>query len=176
MTGPLPIAAVSLTFAYDESEDRLMVMAADLQGQTVHAAITRRLTGRIINGLAQLLERSNTLAVTAPLAMRNDIILMEHQDALYGRGSVSILGDIEASVAISDLPPRLVTAVDVTVTAATFEVRLRNGASALIALSLDRLQVHRLVEALTQQGEGASWNIGLDAGWLEPGQMQIILN
>lgn len=177
MTATLPIAATSLRFAYSEPQDRLTLLAADPRGQGVHVALTRRLTGRIINGVAQLLERSNALAAAAPAEMRDDIILMEHQDALYGHGQAVLPVGENTSAAVPDLPPpRLVTAVDVTVTAVTFEIRLRETDTALIALSLDRLQVHRLVEALSLQAESAAWNIGLDAGWLEPGQVQIVLN
>lgn len=177
MTDTLPIVAVSLRFAYSEPQDRLTLLAANHQGQGVHVTLTRRLTARIINGLAQLLEQSNALAAAAPVEMRDDIVLMEHQDALYGHGQDPIPVGTDSGAAAPDLPsPRLVTAVDVTVTPATFEIRLREGDIALVALSLDRLQVHRLIEALSQQAEGAAWNIGLDAGWLEPGQAQIVLN
>lgn len=172
MAPTLPIVAASLRFAYSEAEDRLTLLAADARGQAVHVTLTRRLTDRLVNGLAQLLERSNALAVQAPAELRDDIVLMEHQDALYGQGAAP---QAEA-VALPDLPaPRLVGAIDITVTPATFEIGLRD-AGPLVALSLDRRQVHRIVEALGQHAEAAGWNIAVAAAWLEPGQTEIVLN
>lgn len=174
----LPIRAVSLAFAYDAPEDRLSLLAADGAGHGVHVALTRRLTERLTNGLARLLERSNALASQAPAALRDDIILLEHQDALFGRGGPALP---EASVAADGPAPalpaaRLVGAVDVTLTPATFEVSLRDGTADLIGLSLDRLQVHRLVEVLSRRADAAGWNLALDAAWLEPGQTEIVFN
>ncbi|TXM71532.1 hypothetical protein FV218_15050 [Methylobacterium sp. WL69] len=175
MTATLPIVATNLRFAYNDTEDRLTVLATDALSQGVHAALTRRLTERLVNGLAQLLEQSSALAVKAPAEMRDDIILMEHQDALYGQGQAA--ADPGTGDALPDLPaPRLVTAIDVNVTPATFEVRVRDVQTPLIALSLGRLDVHRLVEALSQRAEAAGWHIPVSAAWLEPGQTQIVLN
>lgn len=178
MTATLPIVATNLRFAYNDTEDRLTVLATDAQSQGVHVALTRRLTERLVNGLAQLLEQSSALAVKAPAEMRDDIILMEHQDALYGQGQAA--ADPGTGDALPDLPdlpaPRLVTAIDVNVTPTTFAVRVRDAQTPLIALSLGRLDVHRLVEALSQRAEAAGWHIPVSAAWLEPGQTQIVLN
>ena len=188
MPASLPIRAATLTVAYGETEDRLTLVAADAGGRGVHAALTRRLTERVVNGLAGLLERSSAVAVQAPAEMRDDIILMEHQGALYGRGvdkgadtgaggnPAAPDGDA-AGAAPADLPPPLLlTAVDVTVTPATFEIRMRAGATPLIALSVDRLGAHRIVETLGQRAEAAGWHIALDAAWLDPGHTEIVLN
>ena len=177
MTATLLIVATNLRFAYNETEDRLNLLATDAQSQGVHAALTRRLTDRLINGLAQLLEQSSAVAVQAPAEMRDDIILMEHQDALYGQGQTPTLTEPGTSEAMPNLPvPRLVTAIDVSITATTFEIRVRDTQTPLIALSLNRLQVHRLVEALSQRAEAAGWNIPVNVAWLEPGQTEIVLN
>lgn len=177
MTPNLPIRATKLRFAYSEPEDRLALLALDGHGQGVHVALTRRITGRLINGLAHLLEQSSTVAVQAPADMRSDIILMEHQTALFGQGTSSpdVVGE-----AVEDTPPlpapQIVTAVDVNVTPTTFEIVMRIGETPLVHLSLNRLQVHQLVEALSQRAEGAGWNITLGAAWMEPDQTKIVLN
>ena len=72
--------------------------------------------------------------------------------------------------------PRLVTAIDVNITPATFEIQMRADQTPLIRLSLNRLQVHQLVEVLSQRAEAAGWNIPVNAAWLEPGQTEIVFN
>ncbi|KQP11133.1 hypothetical protein ASF28_08805 [Methylobacterium sp. Leaf99] len=177
MAPTLPIAAVSLRFAYGEGEDRLTLLAADAQGKAVHVALTRRLTERLVNGLAHLLEQSSSIAVQAPAEMRDDIIMMEHQTALFGQGEPPTDREAEPSDEISSLPaPQLVTAMDINLTPTTFELQMRFGETPLIHLSLNRLQVHQLVEVLSQRAEGAGWNIAVGAAWMEPGQTKIVLN
>lgn len=177
MIATLPIVATSLRFAFNDVEDRLTLLAADALSQGVHITLTRRLTDRLINGLGRLLEQSNAVAINAPAEMRDDIILMEHQDALYGQGRAPTpVAPGESAVVPNLPPPRLVTAVDVNLSLTTFEICMRNSQTPLVALSLDRFQVHRFIEALSQQAETASWNIIDNPAWLEPRQTEIVLN
>ncbi|MCJ2074291.1 hypothetical protein MKK68_01255 [Methylobacterium sp. E-016] len=172
----LPIVASSLRFAYSEPDDRLTLLAADAQDQAVHVALTRRLTERLINGLAHLLEQSSAVAVQAPAEMRDDIILMEHQTALYGGGATTGEAAEPADVLPALPVPQLVTALAISITPATFEIQMQSGETALIHLSLDRLQVHRLLEVLSQRTQTAGWNIAVGTAWMEPGQTAIVLN
>ena len=177
MAPTLPIVAASLQFAYGEAEDRLTLLASDAEARGVHVTLTRRLTERLVNGLAHLLEQSSSVAVQAPAEMRDDIILMEHQTALFGQGEPPADKETEPSDEISSLPaPQLVTAMDINLTRATFELQMRFGETPLIHLSLNRLQVHQLVEVLSQRAESAGWNIAVGATWMEPGQTKIVLN
>ena len=171
-----PIIATNLRFGYSEAEDRLTLGAADAEGQAVHVMLTRRLTERLVNGLAHLLEQSSAVAVQAPAAMRDDIILMEHQTALYGAGAPTGEAAEQADETPALPVPQLVTALDISITPATFEIRMRSGETALIHLSLGRLQVHRLVEVLGQRAETAAWSIPVGAAWMEPDQTKIVLN
>jgi hypothetical protein len=138
------------------------------------------MTDRLINGLASLLEQSSAVAVQAPAEMRADIILMEHQDALYGHdrdGQPYVSSEEGIGDVIPNLPaPRLVTAIDVKVTPTIFEIRARDDRNVLIDLSLSRLEVHRVVERFSQQAEAVGWNINVDATWLEQGQTEIVFN
>ncbi len=56
-----PLSAASLAFAYDELQDRLIVLASNSSGEGLALALTRRLTGRLINGFCVILERSLNL-------------------------------------------------------------------------------------------------------------------
>lgn len=172
-----PIVATNLRFAYSELEDRLTLLAIDVHEQAVHVSLTRRLTERLVNGLAYLLEQSSAVAVQAPADMRDDIILMEHQTALFGQGDTQKNSEADHIKDTSPLPvARLVTAMDVTLTPSTFEIQMRSGDAQLIHLSLNRLQVHQLVEVLNQRATAAGWHIAVGASWMEPGQTKIVLN
>lgn len=178
MSLPLPLAAASLTFSYSEPEDRLLLIAADAAGTRLPVVMTRRLTGRLVNGLASLVERSSPIASTAPAAMRDDIILLEHQDALFRQQEAAAAGQSMLwSKVERELPAsRLVKAIDVTVTPGAFWLLLRDSAGPLITLKLTRHAVHRLLETIGRQAEAASWNLAIDAAWLEPGQTEIVFN
>jgi len=180
MATTLPIVAARLQIVYSEPEDRLTLMAVNAKAQGVYVALTRRITDRLINGLAHLLEQSSPVAIQAPAELRADIILMEHQDALYGHEQADQAPDLaeeQSGAILPNLPaPRLATAIDVTVTPTTFEIRVRDEGAPLIALSLTRLEVHRVVETLSQRADAAGWNIAVDATWLEPGQTEIVFN
>ncbi|GJE41351.1 hypothetical protein [Methylobacterium soli] len=178
MTSTLPLIARSLQFAYSEAEDRLSLLASDAERRVVHVALTRRLTNSLVNGLANLLEQSSPLATTAPADLRDDIILLEHQDALYGEtqvpSPVAVAGGEETRLNVP--APRLVQAVDVNITPRTFELLFRAGPSPLIRLSLTRLEVHRVIENLSQRAQAAGWNMSVESAWMEPGQMEIVFN
>lgn len=177
MTSPLPLRATSLQFGYWEAEDRISVLAWDAQRNGVHLCLTRRLTNRAVNGLAHLLEQSSPIASTAPADLRDDIILLEHQDALFGEAQTSPQQPPASGEATLKVPaPRLVSAVDVNITPQTFELLLRENESPLIQLSLNRLEVHRVIESLHQKAKVADWNMSVESAWMEPGQTAIVFN
>jgi hypothetical protein len=178
MPPSLPIAAARLAFSYSEGEDRILLLGWDAQQNGVSTAMTRRLTNGLVNGLAHLLERSNMLASTAPADLRGDIILMEHQDALYGGTQDAPAGEeTEVKETPQTVPaPFLVHAVDVNITPQTFEILFRDLQNPLIRLSLTRPEVHRIVEALTQRAQAAGWNMSVEAAWLDPAQTEIVFN
>ncbi|WP_164550267.1 hypothetical protein, partial [Devosia equisanguinis] len=79
----MPILPVSgLTIAYSAVEDRLVVWLRGQEQQLVPLLFTRRLSALLINGLAGILARSSPAAAQAPAALRDDVILMEHQGAM----------------------------------------------------------------------------------------------
>src|SRR5690606_9583936 len=51
-------------------------------GELYSLLFTRRLTALLINGLADILVRSSAMASRAPEALREDIVLMEHQSVM----------------------------------------------------------------------------------------------
>ena len=179
----LPIKATSLTFSYSEAEDRLVVLASNPTGAKIGLLLTRRLTGRLINGLAGILEKSSVAASHAPAEMRDDVVLLEHQGAISDKGTQ----EQTKSAPDTDAPPLTqqpvqiqtvhIQSIDVSVKPTLFEIVLKDGRlQPIVALDIGRAELHRVLALLTRKAEEADWDIRIEAGWLEPGQTSLTLN
>ena len=183
----LPVKATSLTFKYSEAEDRLIVLASEPAGTKIGLLLTRRMIGRLINGLAGILEKSSLAASHAPAEMRDDVVLLEHQGAISNRGAASqgqpTLGSNPAkSPAQAAQEPVQVQSVhiqsiDISVKPTHFELLLKDGKlQPIVAMNIGRPELHRVLDMLTRKAEEADWNIRIEAKWLEPGQTSVSLN
>jgi hypothetical protein len=136
----------------------------------------------LINGLAVILERSNVAASTAPDELRSDIVLMEHQGALAGvpaaaqGGEASSQATPGSSGATVQINPRLVTSVDIKTNPTDFHMVLKAAGGVPVAVVLNRLDLHRLVELLKRQADMAGWNLQIEADWLGDDHSQLTLN
>jgi hypothetical protein len=173
---------VRFTIVFHEAEDRLLVLAADGAGEQQGLVLTRRLTARLINGLAVILERSNVAASTAPDELRSDIVLMEHQGALAGTDAAAPAGEAQAQAPTADpagtvqINLRLVTSVDIKTNPRDFHMALKTAVGEPVAVVLNRLDLHRLVELLKRQADTAGWNLQIEADWLGDDHSQLTLN
>lgn len=172
--------AVRLTLLFLESEDRLLLLAANGNGAQEGLVLTRRLTARLINGLAALLERSNVAASTAPEDLKNDIVLMEHQGALAGTEAASSETAGKAAVmpenSMARIPQRLVNTVNIKTNPADFHIVLQAPGGVPVATAMNRLDLHRLVELLKRKSETAGWNLQIDAAWLGDDHAEFTIN
>jgi len=168
-----PMIATSLRFGYDEPQDRLIVLASNATGEGLAFALTRRLTGRLINGLCVILERTSISVSKAPADLRDDVILLEHQGALSAQGAPQ---PQSPAPQVPREPARLVTRIEITTTPIGVVMTLRDPRRPLVRLNLTRIGLHRMLEVLSRNAEAAAWNIAIDASWLEPGQKNIVFN
>jgi len=76
------LSPTHLSLSYNIAEDRLIIIATGQNKARLALLLTRRLTERLINGLAALLEKSSVVAARAPAELRGDVVLLEHQVAL----------------------------------------------------------------------------------------------
>lgn len=165
----------SLSFTYDPRADRILLAVTLASGDEQRRRLllmTRRLTGRLVDGLAQLLEKTSPVAAQAPADVRDDIILFEHQDAV-GSGADEQPGAGQG--AARPLPPGstsnagaaavLLDTVDVTVKPTRFDLTFKAGQDAL-SISVSRAELHRLVEVLSRQAAHAAWNLAPETAWL----------
>lgn len=180
MTDLVGFQAVHLRLLFLEREDRLLLLAMDQKGAQEGLVLTRRLTARLINGLAKLLENSNVAASTAPEELKDDIVLMEHQGALASTQAVPVSGDTTPQVqqrgATLRVPQRLVETVNIKTNPRDFHIVLQAESSVPVATVLNRLDLHRFVELLKRQAVDAGWNLPIDAAWLGEDHPQITLN
>ncbi len=177
----LPIKAAHLSFAYDQAEDRLMVLASNAGGETIALQLTRRLTGRIVNAVAQLLEKSSSAAQHAPAEMRDDMILLEHQGALQSRASATspeaaASGEAEPVPKKLVRPPQLVQTISITTHPRSFALVIKGAKQDLAALSVSRMDLHRILETIRRVADKANWQISIDASWLMPEDSEVVLN
>ncbi len=186
----LPVKAAQLSFAYDQREDRILLLAANAEGEALALQLTRRLTSRIVNAVAQLLEKSSTVAQHAPAEMRDDVILLEHQEALHGQPAATKAGAEGStpdstsettkarSVAPTKIvgPAQLVHTIQITTKRNSFSVVIKGGRQDLAALSVSRTDLHRVLETIRRVADKANWQITIDASWLMPEDSEVVLN
>lgn len=181
----LPVKATSLTFKYSEPEDRLAVLASEPAGGKIGLVLTRRLIGRLINGLAGILEKSSLAASYAPAEMRDDVVLLEHQGAISSKGAPpqerQSVTDMDPARSPAQEPVQVQTvhiqSIDISVKPAHFELALKDGKlQPIVAMNIGRPELHRVLDMLTRKAEEADWNIRIEAKWLEPGQTSVSLN
>lgn len=176
---PDPLVARQLTLGFSEREDRLLLVARDAEGATIAMMLTRRLISRLVNALASVLKRSSVAASRAPVDVRDDIVLMEHQGAIAPAISAQQTaqrtgaGSMAGSSRISF---RLVSAIDIATHVTEFHLLLRAPRSTPVLVKLNRVALHRLLELLNRKADEAEWNIPLRESWLEPGQTKFVLN
>jgi hypothetical protein len=174
MTGSLPIQAHTLSFSYNNAEDRLILCVDSHEGQRVTILATRRLVARLLNALASLVERSSLVARQAPSSLRDDVVLFEHQGALQAaRQAAAAPSRSEPPlVPCSLLPPALLAAVDVKTKPSHFSLIFRDSRQALATCDVTRAELHRMIRTLLTKVGEADWGIGVDASWLGAGQQQ----
>lgn len=180
----LPLKATSLTFTNSEPEDRLIVLASVPTRGKIGLLLTRRMTGRLINGLAGILDKSSVAAIHAPAEMRDDVILLEHQGAISDRDTHQQPLDTDpdtdaAQVAqhSTQIQTILIQSIDISVKPTLFEIVLKDGKlQPIVAIDIGRAELHRVLDTLTRKAAEAEWDIRIDAKWLEPGQTSMTLN
>jgi len=165
LTDSVPILPVSgLTIAYSAVEDRLVLWLRG-QDQVVPLLFTRRLSALLINGLAGILARSSPAAAQAPAALRDDVILMEHQGAMAQSAAptpdLAPPAPTEATAA-----PMLVETVNITTNPMDFQLIFRPPGGGGLAIKLSRADLHRVLELLRRYTQEADWALPTQPGWL----------
>jgi hypothetical protein len=169
-----------LSFGYSQAEDRL-VMLMQSGGELSSLLFTRRLTALLINGLADILVGSSAMASRAPEAMREDIVLMEHQSVMQQAQAAAPApapgpapqppGQPRESAA-----PMLVQTINIATHPNHFVLEFRPGEGASVTAALNRADLHRVLEVLKRRADEANWNLPVGAAWLSATPAAVTLN
>ena len=182
MSTPDPRPRTSLACGYSSQQDRLVLTVGDDETRrSIH--FTRRLTSKLINALAHILERSNEVVGKVPAALRDDVILLEHIQAL-GRGSPTRnqqTAPASPSGPAAGAPARTGTAhlaVKVTIapTPQGFHLVLFGRAGALLQARMNRDELHRFLELFRGHADKAGWNLVMESAWLQSEQSDVVIN
>jgi hypothetical protein len=165
MTLPFPLRVTSFQFRYDVIEDRIALDFDPLASGPLTLYLTRRLAERLLNDLAEVLTRSSIVARRAPASVRSEVVLMEHDGAVYAAPASNAV----PAASVSGPPVQhayLVTSVKVSVLPASFTVSLQSKAQDLIYFEAARDDMHRLLDLLKRTAAVARWAIHIEASWL----------
>ena len=177
-----PFSVAQMAVRYDGLEDRLMLQITGVRGESVTLSITRRMSAALVNAVALRLEQSNPVAARAPEALRGDIILLEHQGILQEAA--------KQQAAAADAPSPSTETPTVSATHALSgtatllkTIRLKTEPTCFLLVlgeiavaTLDRNQLHLILETIHQHAETAEWALPVTAGWLDPDESELVLN
>lgn len=169
----------SLSLGYSENEDRLVLLLGT-QDVKLRLLLTRRLTGGLINALADVLAQSSPSAQQAPLDMRDSVVLFEHHDAVQAAarqkanaGNATATADKASAPNL--LPPMLVTVVDISKKADSYALIFK-GPEPIAAFKAQRHELHQVLDLLRSKSLTAQWALSFDAGWLDASAASQLMN
>lgn len=183
MFGQEPGPQSSLACGYSPQDDRL-VLTVTGSGLSRSIHLTRRLTSKLIDALAHVLEKSNAIAGQVPAAMRDDVILLEHIQALGG-SSATKKQDV-ATRAPSDQPvatpparnriAHLAVKITIAPKPPGFHLVLFGRSGVLLQARMNRAELHRFLELFKRHAETAGWNLVMESTWLHSEQGDVVIN
>lgn len=182
--------AVSMSVVYNPAEDRLVFVLTSADKTQWTMMVTRRFTTRLIDGIAQLLDRTNPTAQEAPDRVRSDIIMFEHQTALGTSPKSRSEPSPDTKRAASSSPPkvakpqeasthlssRLMDAVDIKILPKSVILTLMSGGNGTGCMELNRGELHRLLALLRRKCDEADWRVVNQTKWLDLGTGSLTLN
>lgn len=162
-----------IAFGFVEEEDRLAIaLVADEERVTL--LLTRRLTGRLLRALAELLAKSSTVMARAPVDMKKDVLIFEHLSARQEEAaSCPSAGDSAAPLPARDRSHRegLLKKLDIETLPHCFRLVLTARGDISVSLALNRSELHRLLASLHAVARTAEWQLEAEAGWLVDGEL-----
>lgn len=178
MTQTTPPRAISVSVLFYAAEDRLALVVTTEDNSQLALMLTRRFAARLVNGFAQLLERTNSAAQEAPLRSRGDIVMFEHQGALtIAQAAAPSAKRVAATGAkASRAPCMLMDAVDVKITPNLFILILKSGSKAMTQLQVTRGDLHCLLALLRRKCDEADWHLKTETRWLDLDAGSMTLN
>lgn len=154
-----------ITFGYSDSEDRIWLVSSD----GARYWLTRRLLAGLLPPVTELLEKTVPGGSIPNALPANQRIRLEHQEAMVddpdGQPALERNKETRQDGAAPTAPPVLVTSMTIHADESHCGLIISAGAHTA-RLDLNRLDFHRLLQALYQITVTASWDIGGLPDWL----------
>jgi len=172
-------ATQSLSIAYNEKEDRLL-LTLSAKDVRLRLLLTRRLAGGLINALADLLAKTSPGAQQASQDVRESMVLFEHHDAVQAaarrNAATGAQPKVDATAPPKLLPPVLLAAVDIGRKGERFTLVFKGPQQALASFLASRHELHQVLDMLRSKTVSAGWALSIDAGWLDAGAAKLRMN
>jgi hypothetical protein len=164
----------TIRIGYIENEDRVLVEFINPDSKAT-VLFTRRMMRRVIHGIASLLARSSRAMARAPVDVKLEVLIIEHQSAIQaaeanapGAGGSTVPPDPVADGAAVPVPdPDLLIKIDIQTLQRVFHLTFAGQAGTIQVLDLSRPELHRLLASLHKLAHSAGWNIEDEVGWLK---------
>lgn len=173
--------AQTLSLVYIEKEDRLLLTLGAKEVR-LRLLLTRRLTGGLINALADLLVKTSPGAKQASKDVRESMLLFEHHEAVQAAarrnaaGAAKAKAETDAAAPPKLLPPVLLAAVDIGRKGERFTLVFKGPQQALASFQASRHELHQVLDLLRSKTLSAGWALSIDAGWLDAGAAKLRMN
>jgi hypothetical protein len=152
----------TLRMGYLDNDDRLLLDLVSAEG-TLTLLLTRRLTRRMIAGMAQMLSEAGKAMERVPASHRTDMLIWEHlsaqQPAEAGGGESSPLQRRPG-------PWPLLLQIDITPHAGGYRLRYTATDGQVADLDVTRGELHRLLATMRQLARHAEWDLDAEVDWL----------
>jgi hypothetical protein len=163
----------NITFNFNEAEDRVALRCTFADRAPLALLLTRRMSGPLLEKLAKLLMETSDVAVTLPTRVREEVMMMEHAQAL---AKVAEQAAQTAAVTMpagqedqADTARYLITRIDLQRQPehCTLLFFCNGGDSAIAAITFNRAQLHWFVDTLDRFAQRADWELkSLQRDWL----------
>jgi len=157
-------AVSTIRMGFIEAEDRLLIDFV-YPDEVVSLQATRRITRRMIHGLAQVLAESSAVAKRVPHSHKIEMLVFEHLSALQPTSGPA--GDgVPATQDHAQQPWPLLQQLHVVPQPSSFSLRFTSAIGGDVAMEVSREELHRMVATFRQLARHAEWDIDAAIPWL----------
>jgi hypothetical protein len=153
----------NITFSFNEAEDRILLHCTLGDKSQTTLQLTRRLTGPLLEKLANLLLKTSDMAASLPVKLQEEVIMMEHTRALAHIAALAEPSGGRSAFESEEKPParHLLTRIDFQPQPerCTLQFFCNGSEQALTAITFNRAQLHWFVDTLDRFALRADWEI-----------------
>ena len=156
----------TIRIGYIEIEDRVLAEFINADRKVTYL-ITRRMMRRVINGIAQLLARSSRAMARAPIDVKAEVLILEHQSAVQATAASADSPGPQPAAEPPGPPPELLSKIDIETHQRLFRLTFTSHGATAQKLDLSRSELHRLLASLHKLAHSAAWNLEDEVDWLK---------